>query len=127
MSPGRRVLVVDGLAETEEVLRAVLEPRGLEVRRVRADASSEAARQKPPHLLVLHHVETPPAPKWGDVPRVIIGRTARRRDRTKTPAAAHYLPHPFEYGDLIAAIERLLAGSAGSSGGERAAYGPNDF
>ena len=39
MTAKQRVLVVDGLSETEEVLRAVLEPRGLMVDRIRSEVA----------------------------------------------------------------------------------------
>lgn len=113
MLAGRRVLVVDGLTETEQVLKAVLEPRGLEVNRVRAAASRHAAAHEPPHLLVLHEDEVPAPRTWRDVPRVIIGRVELDEPRDRRGSTSdddrHYLPHPFDYGELVAAIERLLA------------------
>ncbi|MEX0703413.1 MAG: hypothetical protein WD069_15060 [Planctomycetales bacterium] len=113
---GRRVLVVDGLDETEQVLKAVLEPRGLRVDRVRAAAPSRIASREPPHLLVLHEDGAGSiAPKWRDVPRIVIGRIRERSGRP-SDAARHDLPHPFEYGELIAAIERLLAAPARAAG-----------
>src|SRR5580658_11019808 len=80
----QRVLVVDGLSETEAVLRAVLEPKGLEVDRVRgADTGvfsrgRQAAKQRP--SLVVLHVEDgraliPASDGWQDVPRIVIGAT----------------------------------------------------
>ena len=80
----QRVLVVDGLSETEAVLRAVLEPKGLEVDRVRGVSTGVfsrgrlAAKERP--SLVVLHVEDGPVPiptpdGWQDVPRIIIGAT----------------------------------------------------
>ena len=108
----QRVLVVDGLAETEEVLRAVLEPRGLEVDRVRGSVAREIASQARPSLVVLHVEEGPlppfPEKSWDDVPRILIGAT-HAADRPRSPAGEHYLEKPFQYGELIRTIEQLLA------------------
>ena len=116
MTPAQRVLVVDGLAETEEVLKAVLEPKGLTVDRIRRPATGEldkgklAAKRRP--SVVVLHVEDEPSPMptpegWQDVPRILIGAT-----KTGGPhhlaAVDHYLEKPFQYGELIRTIERLL-------------------
>jgi DNA-binding response OmpR family regulator len=101
--------VVEGLAETEEVLRAVFEPRGMQVSRVRAHEPL-TDHSAAPSLIVLHE-DSPPAVPQGqalrDVPRVIIGSAS-----VPTSAAPRhteqYLQKPFHYGELIAAIESLL-------------------
>ena len=59
MTVAQRVLVVDGLSETEAVLRAVLEPKGLEVDRIRGVDSGVFSRERlaakeRPSLVVLH-------------------------------------------------------------------------
>ena len=114
----QRVLVVDGLAETEEVLRAVLEPKGLEVDRIRGAGHGRIARQqlaakRPPSVVVLH-VEEGLEP-ISDV-RGLAGRPPDsdrcHEDRRPRPAVAtveHYLEKPFQYGELIRTIERLSA------------------
>lgn len=124
MVSGQRVLVVDGLAETEQVLKAVLEPRGLHVDRVRRGAPtyspSESARPRSvtapvrPNVVVLHEDQEDAGglDPWGQVPRVIIG-SVRMPDRPEN-GAPEYLPHPFQYRELIGAIERLLAPKADS-------------
>jgi DNA-binding NtrC family response regulator len=117
----QRVLVVDGLSETEAVLRAVLEPKGLEVDRVRgADTGvfsrgRQAAKQRP--SLVVLHVEDgraliPASDGWQDVPRIVIGAT-KDVPPSRLAAVEHHLEKPFQYGELIRTIERLLA-EAGS-------------
>ena len=115
MPAAQRVLVVDGLAETEEVLRAVLEPRGLEVDRVRGPGAGAFASQCRPSLVVLHLEDGPaqiPTPDgWQDVPRILIGAT-QAADRPHPPADEHYLEKPFQYGELIRTIELLLAAAA---------------
>jgi CheY-like chemotaxis protein len=108
----QRVLLVDGLAETEEVLRAVFVPKGLEVDRVRGAGAKEFASKCPPSLVVLHIEDEPtqvPTPEGLlDVPRILIG-TTQASDRPSSPVDEHYLQKPFQYGELIRTIERLLA------------------
>jgi CheY-like chemotaxis protein len=108
----QHVLVVDGLSETEEVLRAVLEPRGLSVDRIRSAATDELAAHARPSVMVLH-VDEDPAPTaapegWQRVPRIVIGST-KINDACEAAAEEHYLEQPFQYGELIRKIERLLA------------------
>ena len=120
VAQGQRVLVVDGLSETEEVLRAVLEPRGLEVDRIRAGRLREFAAKRRPSVVVVH-VDDEPSPtpeRWPDVPRILIGAT-QTPVRTQNGNGNgngdgnghgdHYLEKPFHYGELIRAIERALA------------------
>jgi hypothetical protein len=108
----QRVLVVDGLSETEEVLRAVLEPRGLMVDRIRSTGTEELAAKRRPSVMVLHVDEEPattaPPAGWQNVPRILIG-AAKVSDACNCPTAEHHLEHPFQYGELIRTIERLLA------------------
>jgi CheY-like chemotaxis protein len=108
----QRVLVVDGLSETEEVLRAVLEPRGLSVDRIRSAGADELASKRRPSVMVLH-VDEDPAPAaapagWQNVPRIVIGST-KVHDACETATEDHYLEQPFQYGELIRTIERLLS------------------
>jgi len=105
--------VVDGLAETEEVLKAVLEPRGLRVERIRAhQEGANANRPAPPQLMVLHADDAQSSKlrtgSWADVPCVVIG-SARVSSGEQMRDGAHYLQKPFCYRELIRAIEGLLA------------------
>jgi DNA-binding response OmpR family regulator len=111
---GQRVLVVEGLAETEQVLRAVLEPRGLHVNRVRAmhSAHDEQRGETPRAAVLVIDADEPSAgdlAAWDGAPRVILGTTSVP---AWTAASDHFLQKPFHYGELIAAIERLLSGVA---------------
>jgi CheY-like chemotaxis protein len=111
---GQRVLVVDGLSETEEVLKAVLEPQGLEVNRIRTHSAPKSPAALPPHLVILHedHATKSPAAKdsWPDIPRVIIGSMhLPRRQSMESLPREQYLSQPFQYRDLINAVEQLLA------------------
>lgn len=115
MTNGQRVLVVDGLAETEEVLKAVLEPQGLEVNRIRRHFSPGSQAAEPPHLVILHeerHAEASASEEsWADVPRVIIGSVSlpESRNSDSSGSRSEYLSQPFQYRDLIQAVEQLLA------------------
>jgi DNA-binding response OmpR family regulator len=113
----QRVLVVDGLAETEEVLRAVLEPKGLEVDRIRGAETAEFPRgklaaQRRPSVVVLHvedgSAQIPTSDGWQNVPRILIGST-KATGPSRLSGLEHHLEKPFQYGELIRTIERLLA------------------
>ena len=112
MTNGQRVLVVDGLAETEEVLKAVLEPQGLEVNRIRTHFARTAPTHQP-HVVILHEdhnaSDSPADDSWPDVPRVIIGSVRVPRTEAGKDSREHYLSQPFHYRDLIQAVEQLLA------------------
>ena len=107
MTSGQRVLVIDGLPETEQVLKAVLEPRGLEVDRIRSHEAAES-RADAPNVVVIHENEPAGTSKaWQNVPRVIIGSVTMPANGQ--PTDEHRLRAPFQYGELVQAIERLLA------------------
>ncbi len=113
MTNGQRVLVVDGLRETEEVLKAVLEPQGLEVNRIRRHGAASVPPLPPPHVVVWHEdheaSDFEVNDSWPDVPRVIIGSLSVPRPAAGKDSREHYLSQPFHYRDLIQAVERLLA------------------
>lgn len=115
MTNGQRVLVVDGLNETEEVLKAVLEPQGLEINRIRTHLPQTFQDALPPHLVILHEeaadTSSPVASAFPHVPRLIIGSiTLPERNRpSETDPREEYLSLPFHYRDLIQAVETLLA------------------
>lgn len=103
----QHVLVVDGLEETETVLRAVLEPRGCQVNRIRAYQPEQATppRMPAPSVIVVHsqgNDYSSTVTNWADVPRVVIGDSS---------SGESDLPRPFEYRELIGAIERALESS----------------
>lgn len=121
MTLAQRVLVVDGLAETEEVLRAVLEPKGLEVDRIRGAGTGEFAEgqlgsKRRPSVVVLHvedgPTQFPTSDGWQNVPRILIGAT-KVAGHSRFAAVEHYLEKPFQYGELIRTIEQLLAATDG--------------
>ena len=103
------------ITNDHKVLRAVLEPRGLMVDRIRSAATEELAAKRRPSVMVLHVDEVPslaarPA-DWQNVPRIVIGAT-KINDACERAAGEHYLEQPFQYGELIRTIERLLAAAA---------------
>ena len=105
MSHSSSILVVDGPPETTEVLRAVFEPRGHAVGRVR---QSQLPSDSSPRVVVWHTSESEDASaadRFAGVPRVVIGRA-----RVTEPASgARRFSQPFEYRELLGAIEILLA------------------
>ncbi len=105
MSHSSSILVVDGPSETTEVLRAVFEPRGHAVDRVR---QSQLPSGSSPGVVVWHTSEfedASAADRFTGVPRVVIGRA-----RVTEPASGtRRFSQPFEYGELLGAIESLLA------------------
>lgn len=115
LNANRRVVVVDGLPETETVLRAVLEPKGIAVSRCRRNRLPEYERTQPrPEVLVVHE-ESPKdlsASSWSDVPRVFIGRIEHD---PSTTADERILANPFQYSELLSAIERTLSPATADS------------
>ncbi|MBI5760698.1 MAG: response regulator transcription factor [Planctomycetales bacterium] len=115
MIASQRVLVVDGVSDTGDVLKAVLEPRGWQVDRVRRmDQFGEATRTERPDVMIVD-AETISGPELSDhelaeVPRVIIGslRVTSPDDEPGSPSR-QYLTKPFQYGELLRAIDELLA------------------
>lgn len=107
----RRVLVVDPESATEEVLKAVFEPKGLQVDRVQDLNSPRRHGSALPSLLVIDDdgLSTEPAQtnEWGSVPRVIIG--SARLPANTIGKRQRYLQKPFQYPELIRMIDQLLA------------------
>ena len=118
MADPERVLVVDGIADTADVLQAVLEPRGLIVNRVsRLDEREITAAAGQPAVLVLDAdaLHRAAAPDWiarRGVPQVIIGTwhdpAATGEDSGSAPRR-RYLQKPFQFAELVRAIESLIA------------------
>jgi hypothetical protein len=117
----KTIVVVDEREDTTQVLRAVLEPRGMAVERIRrlVDAPKSSSRRADVVVLDAEVIDPPDADcgLWPNVPRIILGAAtfpAREESGTSSPASndlPHTLCKPFEYRDLIRAIETLLASS----------------
>ena len=116
VSNSQRVLVVDDVSDSAEVLRAVLAPRGVHVDRLRAGrfSPSEPAIPQAPSVVVIdmEPSDFSPAPgtSWDDVPQVIIGsaRLSPLAPREEGQPAREYLRKPFEYAELVRAIEKFI-------------------
>ena len=106
------ILVVDGPSETTEVLRAVFEPRGHAVNRVR---QSQLPTGSSPRVVVWHTteaVDATAADRFAGIPRVLIGRT-----RVTAPSSdTRLFAQPFNYCDLLREIESLLSADEKTSG-----------
>ena len=109
---GQHVVVFDGLNETEEVLKAILEPQGCRVNRIRQrHVEQSLSPSEVPSIVVLHDDDADSLhnsqPGWNQVPKVVIGSVSG------TPATSHeqstrFLVQPFHYAELIDSIESLL-------------------
>lgn len=103
------ILVVDGLSETTAVLKAVFEPRGHAVNRVR-QSQLPSSTLTPPRVVVWHADESDSetatlAGRFQGIPRIFIGHT----DRRASDGEAQRFSQPFEYRELLRTIESLLA------------------
>ena len=99
------ILVVDGLSETTEVLKAVFEPRGHSVSRVR-QTQLDACPDSPPSVVVWHANDADERPRqwrFDSVPQIVIGK-ARVADSAQTRQFAQ----PFQYRELLQAVESAL-------------------
>lgn len=117
VASGQRVLVVDESSDTAEVLKAVLEPRGMRVDRAfRAVGSGAHHPSAPPaglSLVVLDEESIASGavdPQgWGDVPRIIIGRISIPSPQSPGKGAPErHLQKPFHYAELVRAIDSLI-------------------
>jgi CheY-like chemotaxis protein len=107
VTPSRSVLVIDGSADTDAVLRAVLEPRGARVRRTRSHRV--AAESSRPDVVVIDLDEgSADRHAFGATPRVLIGS---QRVTVRQPHD-RFLEKPFQFPELIRAVEELLATAA---------------
>lgn len=117
MSGEQQVVLVDGLAETEEVLKAVFEPQGTRIARIRNRNSSRfIATNSRPNVVVLDEAENRPARPDFDcfksIPCVVIRSALQAGDSESSDPGTLYLQKPFQYPELIGAVERLLEQSS---------------
>ncbi|MFG0333376.1 MAG: hypothetical protein ACF8TS_08455 [Maioricimonas sp. JB049] len=108
MSEGKSVLVMDGPQETARVIEAILGPRGVDVSRVRrqsAHRETEVRQSSPPNLIVCHvdNDEEVNVDEMPGVPRVVIGTLQQSSNPN-----GRFLQSPFEYSELLRAVEELL-------------------
>jgi CheY-like chemotaxis protein len=124
VSNRERILVVDEVSDTAEVLQAVLEPRGVTVNRITRWGQTESSTAENRPAVVVYDAESSAdgAPttggNWHGVPQIIIG--TMRVDRTSDTgnsgsqaaapdSARRYLQKPFHFAELVQAIEDLIA------------------
>jgi DNA-binding response OmpR family regulator len=113
-----RVLVVDEISDTADVLQAVLEPRGMTVNRVSRWCETDGICDDRPAVVVLDAEAFPVAASasrgaWQKIPQVIIGMirpvaSAPGVDQS-SDAQRRYLQKPFHFAELVQAIEALIA------------------
>jgi hypothetical protein len=125
-----RVVVVDHSTETADVLQAVFAPRGVEVERRHIPARRRGV-PRDAEVFVLDEEDclVSPATLSPAVPelrnRVVLGSPAPQPVGGPTATDdANYLPKPFQYTELIRAVEALLAqrdAQAQTESGRRAA------
>ncbi|WP_145108079.1 response regulator [Gimesia panareensis] len=112
MVNGQHVVVLDGLHETEEVLKAVLEPQGCRVNRIRKPQTGNLiAEQDLPSIVVLHDddlaASSKDQPGWDEIPKVVIG-SVKVPSTNQAEPSTRFLVQPFQYAELIDSIESLL-------------------
>ena len=117
MVPHRSVLIVDPSEETREVLRTVLEGRGLRILSASAaEAGLALARQHCPDLIVLDLECEAAAPqrvaggfaqqsRQHATPLVLLGSARRVSD---AQPQGEFVAKPYHYAPLIRKIESLL-------------------
>lgn len=117
MTDGAQVLVVDRCEETREVLRTVLQRRGMQFLATGLPQRGlELARQHHPDLIVVDlEIADGASASVGPLleesrqnatPVVLLGRA--RRDGAAVPPGER-LAKPYHYGSLIRKIEQLLS------------------
>lgn len=112
MTSPRNVLVVDGTPETATVLQAVLEPRGASVHRTRLQQLHRGWEGSgDPHVVVVdvdgRESGDEATPLWCSAPHVVISSERILVEDGNT----RFLQKPFQFPELIRAIEDLLPAS----------------
>jgi CheY-like chemotaxis protein len=114
------VLIVDSSAENREVLRTVLERRGLTTLEANdAQAGAELAREHHPDVIVLDaEADHAGGDEWQgrfsaeatghDSQLIVLGKVRRQ----PVFAGGHVIAKPYHYAPLIHTIERLAARAA---------------
>ena len=109
MNATPRVLLIDGSADTEAVIRAVLEPRGMSVSRTRSYGADSCRSNTTPDVVVLDldELSTATEDAWSDTCQVQLGST---RVEVSQPHV-RFLEKPFQFPELIQVLEDLLSAS----------------
>lgn len=113
MVNGQNIVVFEGLNETADVLKAVLEPQGCRVNRMRlphSDDSLDTQKEVPSIIVVRDDDSSDSTAKqlgWNQVPKVVIG-SVKSPEESGSEQSTHFLVQPFHYAELIDSIESLL-------------------
>ncbi len=109
MNATPRVLLIDGSADTEAVVRAVLEPRGMSVTRTRSHGAEPLHAETTPDVVVLDldDINESDDAAWNETHQVRIGST---RVEVSQPHV-RFLEKPFQFPELIQVLEDLLSAS----------------
>ncbi len=103
-----QVLVVDGTSDTEAVLKAILEPRGAQVERTRGlNARQRGEDTSVPQVVVIDlddESSEKSTTRFCESHRILIGSK-----QTAVTDRDRFLAKPFQYPELLQAIEDLLA------------------
>jgi DNA-binding response OmpR family regulator len=105
---------VDEISDTAEVLQAVLEPRGVTVNRVCRWGQTENRTVENRPAVVVYDAESladgslPAGGNWQGVPQIILG-TIRPVQQDSVNVERRYLQKPFQFAELVQAIEALIA------------------
>lgn len=117
------VLIVDRSEETRDVLRTILETRGVSILEARQGAEGlEMLREQHPRVVVLDLEGDASDPstlqdafenesRRNETSLVLLGRiegAIRSDDVDKMPNTRHIIEKPYHYGPLIRTIEQLL-------------------
>jgi DNA-binding response OmpR family regulator len=118
---GASVLIVDPCLESREVLRTVLERRGVQIYEASEGRRGlELARRHHPGVIVMDMETVPPSDAetragYGAESRAhhssLVMLASARRDTAGLPDG-RVVPKPYHYGPLIRTIEELLQSSA---------------
>jgi len=117
-SSQRRILIVDASSESREILRLLLERKGLEAFEASGpDRASQLVHQRQPNLIV-YDVESERCPSSqacldleqtatrSNIPIVVLGTVKRSMGPITT---GQFVSKPYHYAPLIRRIEELLA------------------
>jgi CheY-like chemotaxis protein len=110
---GQSILVVDGLSETTEVLKAVFEPRGHAVSRVR-QTQFDARSTAQPGVVVWHANDADElrqrSKQWrfDSVPHIVIGKASLSDLSQPDSPPSRRFSQPFQYRELLQAVESAL-------------------
>ena len=117
VTTSRNVWICDQHADTSNVLKALYEPRGAQVRQIQAVRQIEQpAFEDQPDLIILnvssqHPIASAVEMKYQSVPRIVIGRAPAIPNPVidKSAFDESALDSMFQYKDLICRVDSILS------------------